>query len=162
MAFSTISSADHRPNTDPETGVAYGYISANALDQEVVGSLLYGRQARDLSYERALEEAGLVARNLAEDAGVTESEYDDWVDAHVEKEMEDYQCDEPEIEGEYEGVSYAVSWLGGALNFFILRSPVTTDRARRASPCVPGAGILDVLDGSEHSYDVPADWRAEQ
>ena len=29
----------------------------------------------------------------------------------------------------------------------------------RASPCVPGAAILDTLDGSECGYDVPADWR---
>ena len=30
--------------------------------------------------------------------------------------------------------------------------------ARRT--CVPGAAILDTLDGSEFGYDVPADWRA--
>ena len=28
------------------------------------------------------------------------------------------------------------------------------------SPCVPGAAILDTLDGSTFGYDVPADWRA--
>lgn len=58
-------------------------------------------------------------------------------------------------------VHYRTSWLGGALHVWIFLSPFTTDKARRASPCVPNAGILDKLDGSVTAYDVPADWRSD-
>lgn len=149
-------------NINAETGIAYGYISANALDPEVVERLMNGSWAIDHTYDAALAEIEEEALIAAAENGINEFDYEDWTEAYVDERMEEYTCDEPEISGTYEGVSYRTSWLGGALNFFIFDSPVTTDKARRASPCVPNAGILDTLDGSETSYDVPADWRAER
>lgn len=111
-------------NTDVLTGIAYGYISANALEPEVVDDLLYRYNEVCTGDEDGSE------GDLPEAEGVTP-----------------------------EGVRYCTSHLGGALNFFILWSPIVTDRARRASPCVPNAGIIDTLDGSVTSYDVPAEWR---
>ena len=131
-------------NINPKTGIAYGYISANALDDEVVEELMYGGQATN----ETADEARDVWLADAENNGKDECEF--W----------DQYCDyEPTISGEYEGVVYATSWLGGALNFFILQSPVVTDKACLASPCVPNAGILDKLNGGVASYDVPPDWR---
>lgn len=147
-------------NTNTLTGVAFGYISANALDYDVVDQLMHGKQATDHSYQEAL----INERPIFEDE-FGRSLRDDALDSAMEfyerRFADDYQCEEPEITGTFEGVKYASSWLGGALNFWIFQSPFTTDKARRASPCVPGAGILDTLDGSETSYDVPPEWRAE-
>ena len=151
------------PNTNTVTGIPFGYIAAAALDPEVVEQLLHGRGAVDLSYQAALDEAHKRADIDAAELGYAHGapDWDRFVERQVETQMNFYECGEPDIEGEYEGVTYATSWLGGALNFWIFESPVTTTKARRASPCVPGAAILDTLDGSEFGYDVPADWRAE-
>lgn len=150
------------PNINIKTNIPFGYIAASALDSEVVDELLNGRGAVDVSYQSALEEAHNRADIDAGELGYVHGspDWERFVDKHVETAMNYYECDEPHIEGKYEGVTYATSWLGGALNFWIFESPVTTTKARRASPCVPGAAILDTLDGSEFGYDVPADWRA--
>lgn len=151
-------------NINPDTGIAYGYISGNALDPELVHELVYSRQAVNMSYKAALEdylngqrfdpETG--ERTSADDLGNLEQEF-----------AEDYEAEEDTIEGEidcpgYGPVQYATSYLGGALNFWIFKSPFTTDKARRASPCVPNAGILDTCDGDVTAYDVPADWRYQE
>lgn len=66
---------------------------------------------------------------------------------------------EPYAEGVYDDVRYRTSYLGGALSFFILESPVVTDRAGLASPCVPNAGILSyTMDGGVQAYSVPEFW----
>ena len=143
-------------NANPTTGIRYGYISANSLRPEVLYELLYGRQATDLSYENFKTEVYAAMR-----AGL-----DDWlsvraIDAAFDAAIEEaeFNCDEPIHEGEYEGVRYRTSWLGGALNVWIFESPETGHYAE-CSPCVPGAGNLDYpdLDGVV-CYDVPKEWR---
>lgn len=63
-------------------------------------------------------------------------------------------------------VWFGSSWLGGALNFFILESSYQVFSAF-CSPCVPGAGNLKVTDGptpapaSVRCYGVPRDWWAD-
>lgn len=159
-------------NIDEATGIAYGYISADALDPETVDQLLYGPQAVNLDYSAARGEFMAEARRDHREARLgTDSECDDDSDGDFDEHQaecdfnDEYQGEEETIEGalECEGygkVHYCTSYLGGALNFFIFKSPFSTDKARRASPCVPNAGILDTLDGSVTAYDVPADWRA--
>ena len=137
-------------NIDPETGVAYGYVSADALDPEIVNALMDGagkayRNHDQEAYEKAYREE----HGIGEDEDLPDDAYDD------------YEPYEESVEGIFEGVTYASSWLGGALNFFILDSPVVTTRARRASPCVPGAGILDALEGDVTAYNLPSHWRPE-
>ena len=150
-----------KTNVNPNTNIPYGYISSQALDPEVVDALIYGYQACDRSfgawYAEKAEEAAAAARKV--DYHMTDQEFEEFVENYVENAQEGYFDPEPLIEGEYEGVHYATSWLGGALNFWIFESPVTTDKARKASLCVPGAAILDTLDGDEFGFDVPADWR---
>lgn len=136
-------------NINPKTGIAYGYIAAQALGSELVHELMDGTGAeRFVNHSHAYFEAQYRREHELDDADELP---DDAYDV--------YEPYEDEVEGVIDGVHYASSWLGGALNFFILESPVTTDKARMASPCVPNAGILDTLDGSVTSYDVPADWR---
>jgi len=137
-------------NIHPETGIAYGYISANALDSELVDSLMFGEQATNESCDSAFREE---FPDYEETQGGVETE------KAVQRFWDSYEDYEPEISGELDGVSYRTSWLGGALNFFILKSPHVTDKARLASPCVPNAAILDSLDGSVTGYNVPDDWR---
>ena len=43
-------------NVNPETGIAYGYIAANALEGEVVDELLYGSGAVNEDANSAFEE----------------------------------------------------------------------------------------------------------
>ena len=151
------------PNTNTLTGIPFGYIAASALDPEIVDELLNRRGAVDLSYQAALDEADERASAEAAERGLDHGS-PDWERFCARRTcelMDDYECYEPSIQGKYEGVTYASSWLGGALSFWIFESPVTTDKARRASPGLTGAAILDTLDGSEFGYDVPADWRAE-
>lgn len=147
-------------NINLETGIAYGYISANCLDSDLVNGLM--DNGTDTAANEAFAEW---KRDKAAELLASDPEIEDEDDAECATDdlsyefWEHYQSDEPRVEGEHECVKYASSWLGGALNFFIFQSPVTTDCARLASPCVPNAGILDVLDGSVTSYDVPASWR---
>lgn len=147
-------------NINPETGIAYGYISANALDQDVVNELMNNgtNATAAAAFDAWLHEKA--TQLLASDTDIS------GINAAME-EAQEYSYEfwdswderEPCVEGEHEGVTYASSWLGGALNFFILKSPVVTEHARLASPCVPNAGILDTLDGDVQSYDVPPEWR---
>jgi len=169
-------------NINPDTGIAYGYISANALDSDLVSELQMN--GTDVYYAEALEEAQKEAANNDEvqaeyvdsgqcaEAQWTRADEDErfwatlawvkenWEGSRREQEFNDsYQPDEPIHEGTHEGVKYRTSWLGGALNVWIFESPHITHSARRASPCVPNAGILDTLDRDVTAYDVPEDWR---
>ena len=135
-------------NINEDTGIAYGYISARSLHDDVVDDLLYGDQARDLTIEW-YEQEYRAENGLSPDDPLP----DDWCD--------NYDAEEIEVIGTLDGVEYQTSWLGGALNFFIFKSPYITDKAGRASPCVPGAGILDNLSRDVTAYDVPPDWRIE-
>lgn len=129
-------------NINPTTGIAYGYISAHCLDSELVDGLMMN--GMDLSYNDFIH--SLHQEELEE--------------SEESQRIELYECEEPTIEGCVDDVMYCSSWLGGALNFFIYCSPHTTEKARRASPCVPNVAILDCLDGEECGYNVPDDWRA--
>lgn len=149
-------------NVDPDNGIAYGYISAQALRQDVVMALLYYPLATDLTFEDYFARESAIERRDQEEHG--NFSWDD--SALYDRLRSEWTCEEPIIEGEidvdgYGMLAYRSSWCGGALHFFILKSPFITDRARTASPCVQNAGILDTLDGSVTAYDVPADWRAQ-
>lgn len=133
---------------------APGYIAASSLDSDTVDTLLYGPQATDHTYDAAREEAEIAASEL----GLTGND----LDRYIEQRLEDTYPDEPEISGTYEGVTYRTSYLGGALNFWIIDSPHTTAKGRPCSPCLLPAStvILDTLDGHSTGFDVPAHWRA--
>jgi hypothetical protein len=162
-------------NVNEKTGVAYGFISANSLDTEIVMDLMMGFNVddfRNVSEDRAVAEIAESYRNRIRDNGdetdisrvedMSADEIFDMLADSGQVSFDDLLSDEPIVEGDYLGVHYMSSWLGGALHFFIMESPVITGKAGRASPCVPGAGILDSLDGDVVAYDVPLDWRADQ
>lgn len=166
-------------NTNPETGVAYGYVAASYLDSDLVHSLMWEKgedeTRKNAEYETAME----VLRTVVSDKeyqSITSPEpcdmeqviqllrdYDMFFE--YERAVEDMEISEPLIHGEYEGVHYMTSWLGGALHFFITQSPHITKNAHKASPCVPNAGILHHPDendfGDVEAYTVPNDWWSE-
>lgn len=153
-------------NINAKTGIAFGYISADALDPDIVHEVLYGNvHSTNLTYKSQVEEFLAEQRRLHADSPIGSNppydsggEFDEeWAADHFNDGI--YHADEETVEGIYQGVSYCSSFLGGALNFWILESPFTTNKARRASPCVPNAAILDTLDGNVTGYDVPAEWR---
>lgn len=184
-------------NVNPVSGIRYGVISGNSLDQDLLQDLLYGSDATDLDYEAAYDDARADAeaefdRNLGEaeiaasetDANMTEGEREqfivDWlghqglvsyreshIDGALEQFSECYQGDEPNVEGEFDGVKYLISWLGGAPLVWIIEGPVGY-ADRLCSPCVPNAADLDsgytLVDEFSDGHDgfpcyvAPRDW----
>jgi hypothetical protein len=131
-------------------------VKTSAAEQGVIDAELENwlEQATEAAYERL----GYADR-------------DDLINCDLEKFSDLYQCDEPVIEGEYEGVKYRISWLGGAPLLWVLEGPIGY-AARLCSPCVPNAADLDGgffdLPRSEiaeaqyphQCYVVPRDWLA--
>lgn len=72
----------------------------------------------------------------------------------VHDDEEDYE--EAYTEGVLDNVHYATCWLGGALNFFILESPVI-HKGFPCSPCIPGACNVDQV-GDYEGYGIPVSW----
>ena len=178
------------PNRNPETGIRYGYISANSLDPDILHDLMYGLRAKDLSRQEALvaldAELENEANKIEEDARTAldhrllasqfwneqcvEKAYhhlgfdgrENFIASRREEREAHIQIDEPIIEGELDGVKYHTSWLGGALHLWVFFSPRTAF-FRECSPCVPGAGNLDCPDvDGVLTYDVPFEWRASE
>jgi hypothetical protein len=121
---------------------------AGAEDKRLIdderGDFVYDHVVKTLRRHHGMDiaSAGHIACDNVED-------YIDWV---VEREN-DFQIDEPIIEGEYEGVKYRISWLGGAPLLWIIEGPVGFANSL-CSPCVPGAADLD--SGFEYT-DIPVD-----
>lgn len=150
-------------NINHNTGVPFGYISASKLDSEVVDQLMFGHQARNLSWEEFLKEFLREQRAAFESASADElesslySDYGVFDEAYATEVAGDhYMGEEERIEGELDGVKYCTSWLGGALHFYIFESPVIA-KCRPCSFCVPNAGDLG-SEGDYEAYGVPEDW----
>lgn len=177
------------PNYDPDTGIPYGTIYLHHLDSDLAQEL-WCTHGEDISYKNALEELrseiAVEAAGIEEDAMPSDNDLlagnqnyvnecidaaysrlgyedrEDFIEVETERRGESIQIDEPTIEGEYEGVKYMISWLGGAPLLWVFRSPYTGSYAQ-CSPCVPGAGDLETPD--EYGvvcYDVPPDWRRDE
>ena len=82
---------------------------------------------------------------------------EDYIEYRVESEMENAQVEEPTIEGEYEGVQYGISFLGGAPMLWVFQSPFI-GKFNLCSPCCPGA-TDGGSEGEYEGYDIPADWK---
>lgn len=157
MGYSSLTT-----NVNLNTGIAYGYISGHSLNADLLQELQDAGE--DLHYKEALSEAIKAHEREEEEARIAHAERGDggefeFDDFDPDEFSEDWEDSEPVHAGTLDGVNYQTSWLGGALNVWIFESPHITECARRASPCVPGAGILDTLDGDVQCYDVPEDWR---
>lgn len=149
-------------NINPETGIRYGVIACNSLNQHVVEELWYGPGAVDISYKEALEDLEAEIRREVEfeqEDGFEVDDPEDEIQSRLESRAEWIEIDEPTIKGTYEGVEYIIGWLGGAPLVWITKSPFV-GKFDRCSPCVPGAVSLESPNpGGVQGYDVPPDWR---
>lgn len=141
------------PNINPDTDVPYGVIALDKLDQDVVDQLMFGPQAKNLTYEEAKEDFLAEARRSDEADGI---EFDEQFE--IARFEQQYEGNEEVYAGEYEGIQYQTFWLGGAPHLFVFKSPVQR-LCRPCSPCVPNAGDLSSK-GGYVAYDVHPEWRA--
>lgn len=138
------------------------------------------------NYASLLEEAAISAAESGADRepGFDQEDYEEkWFEfkdiehdpeIFVERELERFsdmcQIDEPTYEGEYEGVKYRLSTLGGAYLLWVFEGPLGLGN-RLCSPCVPNAVDLDggfaldtefeegyIPDSGYSCYCVPRDW----
>jgi hypothetical protein len=129
-------------NINPDTGIRYGVISLNSLNDYVFDEFFYN--GRNLTFERALQDF--------------KDENSDATDDDIDDAMQYWECDECEYYLEIEGMKLGITYLGGAAMVWIYESPHTAN-VKLCSPCVPNAGDLDnkIADGFI-CYDLPADW----
>lgn len=176
-------------NTNEETGIPFGLISVNSLELELVDTLMYENGFNISEWEALIETvqnhtfdetvikagkdnllidleninwAGGIGEDYILAQAIMELEEEFASEPELYQKIEHLEFDEPQIEGVYEGVYYMTCWLGGALHFWISESPIITHKAHKGSICVPGAGVIDELDGDYTCYDVPADWRRQE
>lgn len=152
-------------NIHPQTGIAYGYISANAMNPETVFYLI--ERGTSLTYQSFLDDLrseiiNELASVLKLDASdIRENEHlMEQVNSTVEYRSDEYQPEEEIHEGVTDGVKWQTSWLGGAMNFWIFESPYLINGSR-ASPCVPNACIAG-HPGPVAGYGVPPDWLSDE
>lgn len=151
-------------NINPETGIRYGIISAQSIDDYIIDDIY--RSGIDVTWAEARDEAEKEARAEAEDPEiVTFTDPDDkerWIERRVDFMMDHLVGDieEPVIAYEEDGVKVQTTWLGGAMMLWVFESPYTTKRSL-CSPSVPGAVDLnsDEYEDGYEGYDVPSDWR---
>lgn len=145
-------------NTHPVTGIRYTVYSMRNLKSWIYEELFYGSQATDLSYEEAYEEElSLAIKRARYEAEVNGEEFDE-ADFIEDWECPEFEIDEPNIAGTYDGVRYEISWLGGAPLLWVLESP-HTGQLSLCSPCCPQACDGDSpIAGGFTGYAVPEDW----
>lgn len=145
------------PNTHPTTGIRYTVYAMKNLDPGVYQELWYGSGAVDITYEEAYEEElSLAIKRARYEAEVNGKEFDE-ADFIEDWECPEFEIDEPNIAGTYDGVRYEISWLGGAPLLWVLESPHRFF-GNLCSPCCPGAVDFDSGPGLFEGYGVPDDW----
>lgn len=151
-------------NTNPETGIRYGIISANALDPDVLQQIW--QQGIDLHWRDRMAE---IRDEVMGDDSYLDEDKEDEIENRIELESDRWYDDEPVHSFEIDCPGYGpvigqTTWLGGGQLVWIFKSPFMT-HAPLCSPCVPNCGDLNNADVLNHDlpecYDVPSDWRYE-
>ena len=155
-------------NVNPITGINYGIISGASLDSDIAQEIFERAYwiVLDAAYKEALiQELKNIDEDCEFDLSGDVSELEELANEHdldLYQISDSLQIDEPEAEFEYDGAKIATSFLGGAMNVFVLES-TSTGWYNQCSICVPNAGNLDepvpAYSGVE-CYDVPKDWRS--
>ena len=145
------------PNVNPDTGIRYGLISAQALHPDIIFEIQqYGV---DIHWRDQMDEIRAQVNREVEAGHVAEEDIDDELDLCIERQGDRWYDDEPVHEFELQGVRGQTTWLGGALLVWVFESPYQGNY-RMCSPCVPNAGDLDNSDPDGVTcYDVPSAWR---
>ncbi len=148
-------------NIDLETGIRYGIVSMNSLDEwawqtmqggDDLDFIEYRESVRDdmsSAIERVLEEHGLIQRNYGADNFA-----DDIVD---NLEFDNYESNGDCVRYELKDDLYHLQTTSDG-QLFVFKSPYYT-QAQFCSPCVPGAGNLDCpCESGPKTYCLDASW----
>lgn len=146
---------EHKPNFNENVGLPFTYFSCNNLDPEVVNELQ--QKGEDLNYNSALMDASFKAETAVENGC-----FDSYDEAYEEElaSLADWEDCEPVHIGDYEGIFYLTSWLGGALLLCVMDSPLRGSFAP-CSPCLPGALDGDTT-GDQEGFDIPENWKRKE
>ena len=151
-------------NINTETGVRFGIVSMQLLEDWVYEVVI--NHGEDITYRDARLDK---KRELQAEADDKEFDCDEdrssWIEEQLDQWGQEFETDEHAVElkrneGTPEELHVRTTWLGGAQQLWVFRSPYLTKR-QLCSPCVPGAVDLDSkeADDGEEGYDVPPDWR---
>jgi len=149
-------------NTNKETGIAYGVVALNSLEDWVWDE--FERNGRNLSRECGLEDY-LKEHMPINDDGIADGgrRYDEDEMEAVKEELtekfnSEYESGEEEYTLETNGMKLELHYLGGASLVWVIKSP-HIEKCVPCSPCCPGAGDLDTkADSGIVTYDVPPSW----
>ena len=145
-------------NTNIRTGVRFGSIYLKHINSEVAQELWYTHGV-DLSWKDAIEELTNEVRQTLIDEEWPEDDLEDELEYRVETQSDNIQIEEPNIEGECEGVHYTITWLGGAPLLMVFESPHIANHGL-CSPCLPNCGDIEA-EGDYECYTIPESWLAE-
>ena len=123
-------------NYDEKTGIHYGVISPNSINQETLSDLC--DKSTDTIYEESKKEFMDIIDQLQDYVSDTtlheikEIALDDW-NNNYDNDYHGY---------EYEDKEYSLHICDDNFGIFVIRSPYYT-YTKQCSPCAPGAGDLD-------------------
>lgn len=152
-------------NINPNTGVAYGVISARSLDPEIIAMI--EDNGDNVSEQNAEDEIRREINAEIEGGKLEADAFGDEMEKRIQRWHENsdehvYRYVEYDDDGKIEVEVYS-TWLGGAQLLYVIQSPHLCSAAP-CSPCCPNAGDLDNRyengDRGVTCYDVPPDWRA--
>ncbi|MHA2274838.1 MAG: hypothetical protein ACXAC2_03690 [Candidatus Kariarchaeaceae archaeon] len=129
-------------NTNIETGIRYGIIALNSLEDWVYDEFF--NNGTDITYQSALKEY--------------EAENPDHSDSDLDEFNDNFSSEESSYELETDGMKLGMSIFGGAYHVWVYESPVKS-MVDLCSPCVPNCGNLDSKNESGFEcYGLPEDW----
>ena len=123
------------PNRDPETGIRYGIVSLNDLNE-------YTLDCFEPVYSLSCPACGNEIEEVPENCTCEHCDY------NAERDDEWYP-DDPNC-WKYDGEGYYLI-LNESNDIWVFKSPHTTTKWSHCSPCAPGAAYLD--NGEEHEND---------
>ena len=163
MSYAGIDYGMGKSNIDTETGIRYGIVSMNSLNEWAWESM---EQGDDLDYDAFKKEViSSLSSSIREALEQYSLDYQNDSDA-----IADDVWDGLEVEYESNGDCrrYALEEDGCSLqttssgDLFVFKSPFYT-HAQFCSPCVPGAGNLDCpCENGPKTYCLDKDWYDEE
>ena len=127
-------------NYDEKTGIHYGVISPNSINQETLSDLC--DKSTDTIYEESKKEIEQQINSLFEQLGIRDNEkdYETIREMMLTTFNENYDNDYHGYE--YEDNEYSLHICDDNFGIFVIKSPYYT-YCKQCSPCAPGAGDLD-------------------
>lgn len=153
-------------NRDAETGIHYGIISQLSLNPEALDDIQRGGD--DLDFEDFKEELKgkleVAINRVLDEAGLRDDQASNYVDDIIDDIIDDLEFDGYEGTGDCTRYKYSdekedlIARTTSDGEVFVIKSKFYT-HCQFCSPCVPGAGNLDVpVAGGPKTYCFGPDW----